>query len=116
VGGEAGLGLFYVYWLYIGVSQCVYLAPGIAVALLRKRPALASGLLRGGGIIAVANVPPGGWASTWACGEDEHACCAGCSRSYRRVRLPASLLGRKCAAPPDTAPRDAGSTPWSRGH
>jgi hypothetical protein len=54
--GEAGLGMALSYWLFIGVSQCVYLIPGICVALLTRHSGIAWGLLRGGGIIAVINV------------------------------------------------------------
>ena len=53
VEGEAGLGITLMYWLFIGVSQVVYLIPGIGVALIAKRRGLAWGMVRGAGIIAV---------------------------------------------------------------
>jgi hypothetical protein len=56
VEGEAGLGLTLSYWLFIGLSQCLYLIPAIGVAVVTKRPQVAWGLVRGGGIIAVVNV------------------------------------------------------------
>jgi hypothetical protein len=56
VEGEAGLGLTFSYWLFIGASQLLYLGPGIVLALFMKRRGIAVGLLQGGAVIAVVNV------------------------------------------------------------
>jgi hypothetical protein len=55
VEGEAGLGLTLAYWLFIGVSQLLYLAPGIAIAVWRGQRTVAKGLALGGVIIAAVD-------------------------------------------------------------
>jgi len=55
VDGESGEGFFYAYWLFIGAAQCIYLGPAIILSVARKRPQIAWGLARGGGIIAGVN-------------------------------------------------------------
>jgi hypothetical protein len=52
VDGESGLGLTLMYWLFIGVSQLVYLIPCIVAAFVVKRPGVAWGMVRGAGVIA----------------------------------------------------------------
>jgi hypothetical protein len=56
VAGEAGLALFFIYWLYIGICQWVYLVPLLAFAFATRRNQLALGVIKGGAIIGAANL------------------------------------------------------------
>jgi hypothetical protein len=62
VEGEASLGLTLAYWLFIGLSQLIYLIPAIVIAAWRGRPTVAKGLALGGAIIAAVD------AIAWAVG------------------------------------------------
>jgi hypothetical protein len=55
VSGEGSLGLTLTFWLFIGAWQWLYLVPGASLALLRKQPAMAKGLVLGGVCISIAN-------------------------------------------------------------
>ena len=59
VEGEAGLGLTLSYWLFIGVSQLIYLIPSIVVAIVISRRQVAWGMARGAGVVAILNA--GAW-------------------------------------------------------
>ena len=62
VGGEAGMLLTVMYWLFIGIWQWLYLAPAIGWALSTHRRDMAKGLALGGLIISIAN------ATAWGIG------------------------------------------------
>ena len=55
VGGEAGMLLSLMFWLFIGIWEWSYLAPAVGWALLKNHRELAKGLALGGIIIAIAN-------------------------------------------------------------